>query len=234
MDFRKVYEELNDNQKVAVDSINGSVMVVAVPGTGKTQVLGARIASILNNTDTHAENILCLTFTEAATSELRNRLNSMIGSESYKVGIYTYHGFCNMIIQENKDIFGIQHLDPISDLETIEVLREIIDELPPKSLLKRYVGDVYYDLQNLKSLFGLLKKDNITPKEIEIKIQEAKKEALLDESFHYKKKYGNNQAGDLNQNKFDSFSKGLDKLCEASKLLTIYKLKLGKRYYHYF
>ena len=82
MDFRKVYEELNDNQKVAVDSINGSVMVVAGPGTGKTQVLGARIASILNNTDTHAENILCLTFTEAATSELRNRLNSMIGSES--------------------------------------------------------------------------------------------------------------------------------------------------------
>ena len=78
-------------------------------------------------------------------------------------------------------------MDPISDLETIEVLREIIDQLPPNSLLKRYVGDVYYDLQNLKSLFGLLKKDNITPEEIETKIQEAKKEALLDESYYYKK-----------------------------------------------
>jgi len=229
MDYRKVYEGLNDNQRIAVDSIDGSVMVVAGPGTGKTQVLGARIASILKNTDTHAENILCLTFTEAATSELRNRLNSMIGSESYKVAIYTYHGFCNMIIQGNKDVFGIQHLDPISDLEIIEVLREIIDQLPPNSLLKRYVGDVYYDLQNLKSLFGLLKKDNISPEEIETKIQEAKKEALLDESYYYKRKYGNNQPGDLNHKKFDSFSKGLDKLCEASKLLTVYKLKLKER-----
>jgi DNA helicase-2/ATP-dependent DNA helicase PcrA len=158
MDYKKVYNRLNDNQKIAVDSIDGTVMVVAGPGTGKTQVLGARIASILKKTDTHAENILCLTFTEAAATELRSRLNGMIGSESYKVGIYTYHGFCNMVIQDNKDVFGVQHLDSISDLETIEVLREIIDELPPNSLLKRYVGDVYFDVKNLKNLFALLKK----------------------------------------------------------------------------
>ena len=129
MDYKKAYERLNINQKIAVDNIEGVVMVIAGPGTGKTQVLGARIANILKKTDTQAENVLCLTFTEAATSELRNRINSMIGSESYKVGIYTYHGFCNMVIQDNKDIFGVQHLDPISELETIEVLREIIDEL---------------------------------------------------------------------------------------------------------
>ena len=158
MDYKKAYERLNTNQKTAVDTIDGTVMVVAGPGTGKTQVLGARIANILKKTDTKAENILCLTFTEAATSELRNRINSMIGSESYKVGIYTYHGFCNMVIQDNKDVFGVQHLDPISELETIEVLREIIDELPPQSLLKRYVGDVYFDVKNLKNLFALLKK----------------------------------------------------------------------------
>ena len=229
MTYVKVYEQLNTNQKIAVDTIDGTVMVVAGPGTGKTQVLGARIASILTKTDTQAENILCLTFTEAATSELRNRLNSMIGSESYKVVIHTYHGFCNMVIQDNKDIFGIQHLDPISELETIEVLREIIDELPPHSLLKRYVGDVYFDLNNLKNLFALLKKDNLSPSDIEIKVKEAKEAALLDETYYYKKKYGNNLAGDLNQKKFDIFSKGLDKLCEASKLLDVYEQKLKTR-----
>ena len=194
MDYKKAYERLNINQKIAVDTIDGAVMVVAGPGTGKTQVLGARIANILKKTDAQAENVLCLTFTEAATSELRNRINSMIGSESYKVGIYTYHGFCNMVIQDNKDIFGVQHLDPISELETIEVLREIIDELPPQSLLKRYVGDVYFDVKNLKNLFALLKKDNLSSGEIEAKVKEAKEAALLDETYYYKKKYGNNLA----------------------------------------
>lgn len=232
MDYKKAYERLNINQKIAVDTIDGAVMVVAGPGTGKTQVLGARIANILKKTDAQAENVLCLTFTEAATSELRNRINSMIGSESYKVGIYTYHGFCNMVIQDNKDIFGVQHLDPISELETIEVLREIIDELPPQSLLKRYVGDVYFDVKNLKNLFALLKKDNLSSGEIEAKVKEAKEAALLDETYYYKKKYGNNLAGDLNKKKYDTFAKGLDKLCEASKLLDVYqqKLKFRNRY----
>lgn len=229
MDYKKVYDRLNDNQKIAVNSIDGTVMVVAGPGTGKTQVLGARIASILIKTDTQAENILCLTFTEAAATELRNRLNAMIGSESYKVGIFTYHGFCNMVIQDNKDVFGVQHLDSISDLETIEVLREIIDELSSNSLLKRYVGDVYFDVNNLKNLFALLKKDNLTSIDIALKVEASKKEALLDETFHYKKKYGNNLAGDLNQKKYDTFSKSLDKLCEASKLLDIYQKKLKDR-----
>ena len=183
MDYKEVYDRLNDNQKIAVNSIEGTVMVVAGPGTGKTQVLGARIASILKKTDTQAENILCLTFTEAAATELRNRLNAMIGSESYKVGIFTYHGFCNMVIQDNKDVFGVQHLDSISDLETIEVLREIIDELPSNSLLKRYVGDVYFDVNNLKNLFALLKKDNLTSNDIALKVEASKKEALLDETF---------------------------------------------------
>jgi len=142
MTFEEVYRNLNSNQKIAVNSIEGSVMVVAGPGTGKTQVLGARVANIIKKTDTSAENILCLTFTEAATTALRLRLNQFMGSESYKVNVYTYHGFCNTVIQENKDLFGIQDLDPISELEVVEVMREIVDELPNDSKLKRYVGDV--------------------------------------------------------------------------------------------
>jgi len=140
---------LNNNQRNAVDAIEGCVMVVAGPGTGKTQVLGARVARILEITDANPENILCLTFTEAATIALRKRLNEFIGSQSYKVSVTTYHGFCNTVIQENKDYFGIEDLDPIDDLETMEVMKEIVDELPNDSLIKRFVGDVYYDTQNI-------------------------------------------------------------------------------------
>ena len=229
MDFDALYQSLNVNQKKAVDTIEGAVMVVAGPGTGKTQVLGTRVASILQNTDTQAENILCLTFTEAATSELRNRLSTIIGAESYKVNIYTYHGFCNMVIQENKDVFGIQHLDPIADLEVVEVIREMIDELPNASKIKRFVGDVYYDVNPLRNLFGLMKKDNLTPEDIIQKVEELKSAALDSDEYRYKRKTGDRQAGDLNQKKYDDFVNGLDKLCEAASLLDIYKQKLSKR-----
>ena len=114
MEYSTIYSELNKNQQKAVDTIEGCVMVVAGPGTGKTQVLGARVASILTTTDASPENIICLTFTEAATVALRLRLVKFIGSEAYRVNIFTYHGFCNMVIQENKDLFGIQDIDPVS------------------------------------------------------------------------------------------------------------------------
>jgi len=229
MTYEEVYRKLNANQKKAVDTIDGSVMVVAGPGTGKTQVLGARVASILKNTDAMAENIICLTFTEAATTALRQRIYQFIGSESYKVNIYTYHGFCNMVIQENKDLFGIQDLDPVSELETLEIMREIIDELPNKSLLKRFVGDVYYDAKNLNKLFGLLKKDNLSPSDIRAKVQKAKEEMLDDPSFYYTRKYGKYVKGDLKENKYNEATDSLSKLEEACGLLDKYNQLLSQR-----
>lgn len=232
MKYEDIYRNLNENQKIAVDTIDGSVMVVAGPGTGKTQVIGARVASILKNSDTNPENIICLTFTDAATTALRIRLNKFIGSESYRINVFTYHGFCNSVIQENKDLFGIQDLDPISDLETVEVMREIVDELPHKSLLKRYVGDVYYDAKILLKLFGLMKKDNLTSDRIDELVQAKLSDMLLDESYHYKRKTGNAQKGDLNVRKYNADKESLDKLKEAASLLNSYnqKLKARKRY----
>jgi DNA helicase-2/ATP-dependent DNA helicase PcrA len=59
--FRKVYNQLNDEQREAVDNIYGPVLVIAGPGTGKTQLLSARVANILRITDASPNNILCLT-----------------------------------------------------------------------------------------------------------------------------------------------------------------------------
>ena len=66
-DFQKIFEKnykmLNAEQKEAVDTIDGPVLVIAGPGTGKTQLLSTRIANILQKTDTAPENILAMTFT---------------------------------------------------------------------------------------------------------------------------------------------------------------------------
>jgi DNA helicase-2/ATP-dependent DNA helicase PcrA len=140
--FREEYERLNEKQRLAVDTIEGPVMVIAGPGTGKTQILASRVGKILLETDTSPENILCLTYTDAGVVAMRKRLLQFIGSDAYKVHLYTFHAFCNDVIQENLSLFEKTALDPISDLERIELFKELIDSFPKNHPLKRYRGDV--------------------------------------------------------------------------------------------
>lgn len=161
--FETEYKRLNEQQRQAVDRIEGPVMVIAGPGTGKTQILAARIGKILLDTDASPSNILCLTYTDAGALAMRRRLLQFIGSDAYKVNIYTFHAFCNDIIQENLSLFEKNELDPISDLEKIEMLRKLIDAFPKNHPLKRYRGDVYYEIRNLSNLFSAMKQEGWKP-----------------------------------------------------------------------
>ena len=94
--FNAEYNRLNEEQRRAVDQIEGPVMVIAGPGTGKTQILSIRIGKILLETDYRPANILCLTYTDAGVLAMRKRLQEMIGPEAYSVHIHSYHSFCMM------------------------------------------------------------------------------------------------------------------------------------------
>ncbi|HMC99315.1 MAG TPA: UvrD-helicase domain-containing protein, partial [Ferruginibacter sp.] len=157
--FSEEYERLNDRQRIAVDTIEGPVMVIAGPGTGKTQILAARIGKILLNTDASPENILCLTYTDAGSIAMRRRLQQFIGADAYKVNIYTFHAFCNDVIQDNLSLFEKTILDAISELESIELFKLLIDSFPKNHPLKRYRGDVYFEINNLRSLFSSMKRE---------------------------------------------------------------------------
>src|SRR5579863_4723239 len=121
--YQEIYNKLNEKQRLAVDTIEGPVMVIAGPGTGKTQILSARIGKILIETDVLPENILCLTYTDAGAVAMRRRLLGFIGPDAYKVNIFTFHAFCNEIIQENLPLFEKTSLDAISELERIELFK---------------------------------------------------------------------------------------------------------------
>ena len=231
MNFDDLYKSLNPAQKEAVDIIDGTVMVIAGPGTGKTQVLGARVANILQQTDTSAENILCLTFTEAATVALRNRLYDFIGSSAHRVNIHTYHGFCNQVIQDNKELFGVQDLEPLSDLERIEVLREIIDDLDPNHIMKRFKGEVYFDLSNLDKLFNIMKMENYSSSEIVEEAETYTQTIQNSEEYRLKRDSKNGNKGDLNAT-FYAEQKKMEVLKAAALLFDAYqnKLKQRKRY----
>ena len=125
--FEEIFESLNSAQKEAVGTIEGPVMVIAGPGTGKTQILATRILNILKKTDTRPENILCLTYTEAGATAMRQRLSAFMGTDSYRVNIFTFHGLCNRLISERPDLYSRRELRVIDDLEQVEIFQSIVE-----------------------------------------------------------------------------------------------------------
>ncbi len=213
--FLGVYTALNDQQRQAVDSLEGPVMVIAGPGTGKTQILAARIAKILMETHATPENILCLTYTDAGVVAMRKRLRAFIGADAFRVNIYSYHAFCNDVIQHNLSYFEKSALDPVSDLERIEYLRSIIDSFPKGHPLKRYRGDVYYDVPNLANLFSTMKSEGWEPAWLKERIAEYLAQIETSDEYRYKtSRVGRWQAGDLKPDYYTQV-KRMEKLTAA-------------------
>ena len=213
--FTEEYKKLNSQQRKAVDTIEGPVMVIAGPGTGKTQILASRIGKILLETDAQPENILCLTYTDAGVVAMRKRLLLFIGPDAYKVNIYTFHAFCNDVIQENLSLFEKTILDPVSELEKIQFFKELIDTFPKNHPLKRYRGDVYFEVNNLQSLFSNMKREAWTPAFINQKIDEYIADLPTRDEFIYKRKYKEFNAGDLKKDKLLEETERMDKLRAA-------------------
>jgi DNA helicase-2/ATP-dependent DNA helicase PcrA len=186
--FREEYAKLNRRQQLAVDTIEGPVMVIAGPGTGKTQILACRIGKILLETDAMPQNILCLTFTEAGVVAMRRRLVSLIGSDAYKVNVHTFHSFCNLVIQENIRLFNKKELEPLSDLERVQFIRQLIDGFDNDNPLKRFKGEVYYDLGNLAGLFSAIKREGWEPAWLLQKIDEYVNDNLPETDGFYNKR----------------------------------------------
>ena len=154
--FNNLYAKLNPEQKIGVDEIDGPIMVIAGPGTGKTHLLTMRIANILDKTDTAPESILALTFTESAVASMRKNLSEIIGTMAYRVNITTFHGFANNIIKEYTDNFPeIIGSTNISDVDQIKIIREIIDnsnliKLKPFGSRYFYVPSIIHAISDLK------------------------------------------------------------------------------------
>lgn len=157
--FSQVYNNLNTEQKQAVDNIFGPVLVIAGPGTGKTQLLSARVANILLKTDASPINILCLTFTENGAENMRERLASFIGAEAaYEVEISTYHGFGNSLLAQGSD-FLTEDRTSIDQLGQYQIIEEIKKTLPSDNLLAPKKNTV----NNIINAINDIKQENISP-----------------------------------------------------------------------
>ncbi|MGD9129283.1 MAG: ATP-dependent DNA helicase [Candidatus Woesebacteria bacterium] len=174
--FKKVYQQLNKQQRAAVDQIDGPVMVLAGPGTGKTQVLSARIANILKQTDTDPRSILALTFTKSAAKNMRERLAQMIGKAAYYVQINTFHAFCKEVIDSHPEYFPLERASkPLTSLESYDFLQKIIDELDLHAL--KPLNKPYFYLKDIVKSIANLKREGVSVKDFK-KIIKSEAEAL--------------------------------------------------------
>lgn len=146
---------LNKEQQAAVEYLDGPLLVLAGPGTGKTQLLSAKVAYILENTDTNPENILCLTFTESGASNMRERLRTMVGQAAGSVNIFTYHAFGSNVLERYKNYaenFDRRLENVIDGVTQYKYIREILEELPATDILKNSaVNDLVETISNAKS-----------------------------------------------------------------------------------
>jgi len=123
--------ELNEAQAQAVNYLDGPLLVLAGPGTGKTQLLALRAAKIMIDREVGPENILCLTFSREGAENMRSRLTNLIGEEAAKITISTYHEFGSYIIRNFPEYFRERDLrDATDELYTHKVLSEIRSSLP--------------------------------------------------------------------------------------------------------
>ncbi len=153
-DFQREYQRLNQAQRQAVDHIDGPLLVIAGPGTGKTQLLSARVANILVQTDTLPQNILCLTFTENGAQNMRTRLTRFIGQAAYNVTISTYHAFGKDLINRFPEYFaGTRLQEPVDDLGRHQILQQIVQGLSYRNPLKQtrhHLGDLMSTISEVK------------------------------------------------------------------------------------
>lgn len=227
--FKEAYKGLNSEQKQAVDTIEGPVMVVAGPGTGKTQILTLRIANILRETDASPDSILALTFTESGVVSMRERLQKILGTDANRVSIHTFHGFCSTIIdrfpEEFPHIIGSRALD---DAGKVLLVREALEH--SHTALLRPLGDPEYYLMDIVGGIASAKREYVSPETLKEWATRALNALEQNpDAFHTKGKYEGQMKGAFIERK-----KKLEKHVEFANVYAAYQTLLRERKVHDF
>ena len=146
-----ILDVLNNEQRLAVEQINGPVMVFAGAGTGKTKTLTARIAYMVSECNIKPYNILAITFTKKATNEMKERLSSILDEEAKYLNISTIHSLCVKILRRNIQNIGYErNFEIIDDEDTQKILTDIFkrQDVDKKTFTTKIAAKMIGDYKN--------------------------------------------------------------------------------------
>jgi DNA helicase II / ATP-dependent DNA helicase PcrA len=236
--FEAELARLNPAQREAVTHIEGPMLVLAGPGTGKTHVLAARIGFILLETDARPQDVLCLTYTEAATQAMRERLVRLIGpNEAYRVPVSTYHAFCNRVIKEHPQLFSTaEEAMQATELQRIQLLKDILLALPADHPLRRNTSDGSHQIKDLFKLFERIKKEKWEPETMALHTEQWIEQLPQLPEYQYQKniKSRNIIIGDVKINEVQEDSEKYRRFAAACRLYDSYRQAMLERQFYDF
>lgn len=154
----------NDKQMECIKTVDGPVMVLAGPGTGKTFTIIQRIKYMLERGITPS-SILCLTYSEAAANEMKSRLVKEIGTVASSVSVNTYHAFCNEVIRQYPSEFEL--LDGVGLVDEItkqSIMKEVLLEFKPEFYKTKWGNSLYF-IPELLKVVNEIKSNQVTKEE---------------------------------------------------------------------
>lgn len=220
--YTKAYLGLNEKQKQAVDTIYGPLMVIAGPGTGKTQLLSTRVGHILSQTDFRPFNILCLTYTTSGVAAMKQRLVELIGAAGNDVEVYTFHSFAEKILQRYSRYHEVENFQFIDDIDKKILVRELLEDVEFNTPLKKGVSSVDSSISFVLGAISQIKKEKYNPDELIRGLNDEMKFKRDSDEFIYKKKSGDFNKGDFYQSKWDKYEHKITKSIQAIELYKKY------------
>lgn len=218
----------NSKQQQAIDILNGQVMLLAGPGTGKTFTVIHRIEKMLAD-GVEPSSILCLTFSDAAASEMRQRLIKKMGVVASAVDIYTYHSFCNDLIKTYPDKFEMTSgVKLITDAEKISIMKECIDDANLEFFVPSR-ADRYFFTKNFISYVEKLKTQRVSKDEYMACIDT--NPVLMPrykelESEIYEREQAGNTKNKTRYNELEKIKTNIEKAKELWTLFELYSTKM--------
>jgi DNA helicase-2/ATP-dependent DNA helicase PcrA len=208
-----IYDTLNKEQRRAVEHNKGPLLILAGAGSGKTRVLTHRIAYLMEHRDVNPWNILALTFTNKAASEMRERVDKIVGYGSENIWVSTFHSTCVRILRRWIDLIGYDRSFTIYDSDD------------QKALMKEVCKHLDIDTKNLKertllSVISSAKDELISPEEYELRaVGDFTKRKFAEAYKEYQKRLKNNNALDFD----DLIYKTVELFQSSKEALTYYQ-----------
>lgn len=181
MDFSEL-SELNPQQKEAVQTVTGPLLILAGAGSGKTRVLTHRLANLIYQGEASPEQILAVTFTNKAAREMAHRVEDLLtrmGIPVYEpLWVSTFHSFCSRVLREEIHNLGYQPYFIIyDDSDQLSMIKKILQELD--------LNDKTYPPKNIKSRINQAKMLGLKPDEVSKKSFFLMDEVSLQVYEHY-------------------------------------------------
>ncbi len=181
---------LNDKQKEAVLYNDGPLLIIAGAGAGKTKTLTTKIAYLIEEIGVSPYNILAITFTNKAAQEMKDRIDSLIGSVAKNIQVSTFHSFGLKLLRENYTSLGYEANFVIMDSDdSLSIIRKIIKDMNLDSKI--------YNPRAVKSKISACKNELMEPKDYD-RIAASDYEKVVVQIFEkYEKKLKNNNSVDF-------------------------------------